>query len=136
MKKNHVLSLLLGGLMALFARQLVGVFSSAKDPEVIRLGTLMIRSQCLMLIIHMLVLLAGGLFQALGRAVNATILNLSRQVIAFIPSIIVMNLLFGVNGLAVAQAVSDVVSGLIAAPLTIKLLREISRLAKAQEAQA
>ncbi|MBR6424406.1 MAG: MATE family efflux transporter [Oscillospiraceae bacterium] len=131
-----IISVVLGGLMALFARQLVGVFSSAKDPEVIRLGTLMIRSQCLMLIIHMLVLLAGGLFQALGRAVNATILNLSRQVIAFIPSIIVMNLLFGVNGLAVAQAVSDVVSGLIAAPLTIKLLREISRLAKAQEAQA
>ncbi len=127
------ISVVFGLLMAVFSDQLVGIFSSAKDAEVIRLGSLMIRSQCAVLILHMLVMLAGGLFQALGRAINATILNLSRQVIGLIPCVIIMSYLFGVEGVATAQAASDVVSTLIALPLTIHLLKEIRRRA-AEEA--
>ena len=122
------IAIFFGVLLAIIAPQLVSVFSADNDPEVIRLGALMIRSQCLVLILHMLVMLVGGLFQALGRAINATILNLSRQVISLIPCVVILSHFFGVEGLAVAQAAADVVSTLIALPLTVHLLRQIRQL--------
>lgn len=128
-----VVSVVLGVIIGVLAKQIVGIFSSTKDEEVIRLGALMIQSQCLTMVLHMIVMLASGLFQALGRALNATIMNLSRQVIAFIPCVIVLSRLFEEEGLAVAQAVSDLVAALIAVPLIVHLMRQINRYA-AQEA--
>jgi len=80
-------------------------------------------------VLHMIVMLASGLFQALGRALNATIMNLSRQVIAFIPCVIILSKIFGVEGLAVAQAASDLVAAMIAIPLIIHLMRQINKYA-------
>lgn len=123
------ISVVLGIIIGIFAKNIVGVFSATKDAEVIRLGTLMIQSQCLTMVLHMIVMLASGLFQALGRALNATIMNLSRQVIAFIPCVIILSKLFGVEGLAVAQAASDLVAAMIAIPLIIHLMRQINKYA-------
>ncbi len=128
-----VISVVFGAVMAIFSKQIVGVFSATNDAEVIRLGSMMIISQCLVMVLHMVVMLASGLFQALGRAINATILNLARQVIAFIPCVLVLSYFFGVEGLAIAQAASDVVAALIALPLMISLMRQITKLAATEE---
>lgn len=117
-----------GAAMSIGAEKLVGVFTAANDPEIIAVGSYMIRAQCLVMTAHMWVIIVSNLFQALGRAVNATILNLSRQVICLIPCVIVLSRAFGVYGLASAQAVSDMMALFMALPLFLKLRREIKTL--------
>ena len=120
-------SIILGAIMAIFAPQLVSVFASS-DAEIIRIGTLMIRTQCLTMIPHTWVMVCNGLFQSIGRALQATILGLSRQVICLIPLVILLSLIFGVNGLACAQAGADVLSMAIAIPMMIRMSKELKRL--------
>lgn len=122
----------LGIVMGIFAGRLVGIFASSDDTEIIRIGSLMIISQCVTMIPHVWVMIANGLFQALGRPISAGILGLSRQVICLIPCVVILSTVFEVNGLAVAQAAADILSGLIAMPLVLKLTREI----KAKELEA
>jgi len=119
--------------MAIFAPKVVGIFA-AEDPEIISIGTLMVRTQCYTLFAHVWVMIINGLFQALGRAFQAGLLSLSRQAICLIPSVVILSLLFGVTGLAVAQAVADVLSMAIAVPMVISITREIRRLAETEEA--
>ena len=131
-----VVSIVFGVIMAIFAPQIIGVFTSAKDPGIIRVGTYMIRAQSAVMIIHMWVMVIGSLFQALGRAINSTILNLSRQVICLIPCVIILSYFFGEMGLASAQAVADCVSMLIALPLLLRLLREFKTYIQTEEQEA
>lgn len=125
------IAVVLGGILGVFAPQLVAVFA-AKDEEIIRLGTLMIRTQSVTMFAHVWVMIINGLFQALGRALPATVLSLSRQAICLIPAVIVLSLTFGVNGLAVSQASADLLSMAIAIPMVIKITREIRRLAETE----
>ncbi len=126
------MALVIGGAMALFSPQLVAVFA-ADDAEIIRLGTLMIRTQCATMFAHVWVMIINGLFQALGRALPAAVLGLSRQAICLIPAVIVLSLLVGVNGLAVSQAVADLLSMAIAIPMVVKISRELKRLGETEE---
>ena len=85
----------------------------------------MLRSQCITLCLHVWVMIINGIFQALGKAIPAGLLGMSRQVICLIPCIIILSRLFGVNGLAVSQAAADVLSMAIALPLLIPLLKRL-----------
>jgi Na+-driven multidrug efflux pump len=127
------MAVVIGGAMGIFAPQLVAVFA-AKDEEILRIGTLMIRTQCVTMFAHVWVMIINGLFQALGRALPAAILGLSRQAICLIPSVIVLSLLFGVNGLAVSQATADLLSMAIAIPMVVRITRELRRLGETDEA--
>ncbi len=128
-----VLAVLIGGLLAVFAPRMVAIFASA-DPEILRIGSLMIRAQCATMFAHIWVIIVNGLFQALGRALPATFLGLSRQVVCLIPAVIVLSMLFGVDGLAVSQAAADLLSLVIAVPMVLKITREIRGLAETDEA--
>jgi len=121
--------------MAIFSPQLVAVFAAA-DPDIISIGTLMIRSQCSTMVLHMWVMIVNSLFQALGRAIPAAILGLSRQVICLLPALVVLCAVFGVTGLAISQAVADLLSLFIAVPMVIKITREILRLAATEDSGA
>ena len=80
-----------------------------------------------MLPFHLWVMLVGGIYQALGHAVGSTIVGLSRQVIFFIPCVIVMNLIAGEYGLASAQAVSDILGMLIGVPMFIHIRKYVNK---------
>lgn len=124
-----IIAVVFGIIMSIFAPQIIGIFNSEYDPKIVQIGSFMIRAQSIVMIIHMWVMVIGSLFQALGRAINATILNLSRQVISLIPAVIVMSHFFDEMGLASAQAVADCISMFIALPLLISILKEIKNLA-------
>jgi Na+-driven multidrug efflux pump len=72
--------------------------------------------------------IANGLYQALGRPKEATVLGLSRQVICLIPIVFILSKVFGINGLACAQAVADLCSMLIAIPMVAHQSRIVKRL--------
>lgn len=122
-----IMAVIVAGAMAVYAPTLVSVFA-ADDPDILSIGTLMIRTQCYTMVVHIWVMLITSLFQALGRALASAVLSLSRQVLCLIPTVIILSKLFGVTGLAVSQAVADVLGMAIAAPLLFRFLGELKKL--------
>ena len=115
-----------GTVLYILAPQAVGLFTST-DSEIVRIGSYMVRVQCLTLPFHVWGMIINGVFQGLGRPIGATILGLSRQVICFIPSMIILNVMFGVDGLMNAQAISDCLTMFIAVPLLIYILNFLKK---------
>jgi Na+-driven multidrug efflux pump len=95
----------------------------------------MVRVQCVVLPFHVWVMVINGIFQATGRPLGATVLGLSRQVLCLIPSMIILNELFGLNGLMNAQAASDCMTMFIAVPLLIIIMRKLKKM-EAEHASA
>ena len=123
-----ILCVLLGTGLFILAPKIVGLFT-ADDAEIISVGTYMVRIQCIVLPFHVWVMIINGVFQAMGRAVNAAILGLARQAICFIPSVIVMNVLFGLQGMIHAQPIADIMSLMIALPMLSVVMKELNQLA-------
>ncbi len=122
-------AVVLGSVLFIFAPQVLQMFmDSDKGAEALRIGELMIRTQCITMFPHAWVMIINGLYQALGRPVEATVLGLSRQVIFLIPAVIILSHVFGVNGLACSQATADVLSMLVALPMVIKQMKVIRTL--------
>ena len=122
------LGALLGIVLGLFAEETITLFTA--ESSMIDIGVTLIRTQCVVLPLHVWVLIASGLFQATGKPLQAGGLGLSRQVFALIPCVIILPRVFGLIGLAHAQAVSDIVSFLIALMLVLPMMREINQLIK------
>ena len=116
----------LGAAMGIFAPQVIGIFS--KDPSVMEIGVILIRTQSVTLVPHVWTMIATGLFQAIGKAMKAGILGLSRQLLVLIPCLLILPRLFGVTGLAWSQATADVISFILATIMTVPTIREIMAL--------
>lgn len=101
--------------LALLAPQFVRLFM--KDESIVQSGSLMLR--CLLISSPMIavVLVFTTLFQAEGKALSALILSISRQGVIFACCIVVLKMLLGYMGVICAQAVSDVITAVIALAL-------------------
>lgn len=129
-----VLGALLGALLAIFANEAIGVFADGADS--LSIGTVLIRTQCAVLPLHVLSMTCTGLLQATGKAVRAGVMALSRQVIILIPCALLLTYRFGLDGLSYSQAVADVISALAAVALTYPLIKELDRMQRMQETTA
>jgi len=69
-------------------------------------------------------------FQSLGKSRAATITTLGRQCLFYIPSLFILNYLWGFNGFIYAQPIADIVTAIIAVILAIPLYKEIRILKK------
>ncbi len=118
-----IIGIVLGVLLFIFAGQVIEIFS--KDPSVLELGLIFIRTQSVVLVPHVWVMIITGFFQALGQPVRAGIMGLSRQLISLIPAVLILSFLFGAVGLASAQAAADVVSFGIAIVLIVPVIRRV-----------
>lgn len=122
----------LGTAMFVSARTLVGFFNSEANETMFIIGSLKIRSLCVVLIPHEIVMITSNLYQSLGRPVGNLVLSLSRQLLFLIPMVLILPVMFphiglpGEYGLAVAQAASDGLSFLVLAlPLAVYMFRKI-----------
>ncbi|MDO5808722.1 MAG: MATE family efflux transporter [Lachnospiraceae bacterium] len=108
--------------LAMLAPQFVRLFM--KDESIVQSGSLMLR--CLLISSPMIavVLVFTTLFQAEGKALSALILSISRQGVIFACCIVVLKMLLGYMGVICAQAVSDVITGVIALALYWKSMRK------------
>ena len=107
----------------LFQRVIIGLFAEA-DPAMEEIGALCIRLQCLALPVHGWVATVNCLCSALGRARGAILLATARQGTCLLPIIPVLAL-FGAYGMASAQALADMLTLLLAVPLSRKMVRMI-----------
>ena len=105
-----------------FAPDIIAIFRD--DPEVIRIGSLAMRLQCVTFAAHSWIVLSNMMTQVIGRTVPATFLATARQGLFFIPLVLVLSELFGVIGIQIAQPIADIGTLICAIPIQLKILKE------------
>jgi putative MATE family efflux protein len=111
------------------APQIVGAFST--DARVVDIGTRILRAVIILFPLFSLQIVMAVLFQALGYAVFAALIILSRQGIFFIPSILLLPRFFGLDGIIYSQPIADVLTSLLTVVFSIFVIRKLRREARA-----
>lgn len=110
---------------------LIGVFRD--DPEVIAIGVVALRWQLCVFPVNALILASNMLAQTCRKPWRANILAAARQGLFFIPLIFILPSYFGLLGVEMCQAVSDVLSFMLTVPIVIYTFREFTREAAARK---
>ncbi len=110
-----------------FAPQLISLFSD--DPQVIPIGVLALRLQCVTLPLMGWYTSGNMMLQTVGCVGRASFLSMARQGIFFIPVVLLLPWLFSVTGaepllgVQLAQPIADALSFAVSIPMTVALLR-------------
>ena len=115
---------LLAVLGFIFAPGIVRVFRS-DDAEVIRMGTEILRWQCLSFPLTGMVVMSNMYLQNIRKTVPAVLMATARQGLFFIPALFLGHWALGFLGIETAQTVSDACAFLLSLPLTIPTLRRM-----------
>lgn len=75
-------------------------------------------------------------FQAAGKPIRAVIASMIRDIICFIPLIIILPLFFGINGILYAAPCADFIAMIVAALLTVTFMRSLKEKPAAEETSA
>ena len=126
-------ALVMGLTLAMLAPALIGLFAKAdQSAEMMEVGALSIRLQCLVLPIHGWVAVVNMFCAGLGNARGALLLSTSRQGTCFLPIVYPISWVWGANGVAAVQAVADLLTLFLAVPLIRRVKRQIQAAADAQ----
>ena len=128
-KLSTVVLLVLAVVGFSFSPQIVSIFRD--DPEVIAVGKVAMKLQCVTFPLAAWIIMCNMMTQTIGKAARASFLAVARQGLFFIPAVLLLPHLFGLLGLETAQAVSDLISFCCAIPIQLKTLKEMD-----EEAQA
>ena len=130
-------AVVMGLALAVCSRLFIHLFAG-DDADMMKFGTICITSQALMLPVHAWVLVVNMLCSGMGRGRDALLLSIARQGLCFIPIILLLNWLFKEYGVAVTQAVADLLTLAIALPIrhqVLKFLREADAAQKAEQTE-
>ncbi|MBO4282726.1 MAG: MATE family efflux transporter [Bacteroidales bacterium] len=126
MEVSAVLLLIMTALGWVFAPELIAFFRD-EDPELIAIGTRVLRWQCAALPLIALTTATNMLFQTTGQMLTATLLSMCRQGLFFLPILWMAPRLFGLTGLEATQAVADMLTFLFTLPFSIAVSRELKK---------
>lgn len=115
----------------IFAENIIAWFTN--DPVLIAHTVDALRIVILALPLTGLQTVAGGLFQAIGRAVPAFIISLMRQVIFLIPIILILPLYLGLDGIFIAIPVADFLAAAVVLFMTIRQLNHLRGLSGSRQ---
>ena len=124
-KSSFAIQVALAVLGFMFAEPLVGLLRD--DPEVIEIGTRVLRFQCVSFPLSGYVVFCNMMSQTIGMAGKATFLALSRQFLFFVPAIFLLDAIFGLAGLEGAQALADLCSFAVSVPIGLSILKQMKK---------
>lgn len=124
-KTSTIVQILFAVTGFIFAPQIIPLFRD--DPEVIKIGSAVLRWQCITFPFSGFNILSNMMAQTIGKAFKATLLALSRQFLFLVPSIFLLNSLFGRSGLEASQAAADICALIMCIPITASLLKEMKK---------
>lgn len=124
-KVATVILILLSVTGYLFAPQVIQLFSK-NDPQVIAIGTQALRWQCLTFPLCGWITVCNMMLQTIGKSFRASLLAMSRQGLFFIPAVLLLPALIGIQGVEIAQPIADVCSFILAIPLQLSVLHEMT----------
>ena len=118
---------IIGGVMFIFAPAVIGAFTTT-DAEMLRIGTLALRTQCITLPFNAWSIVVNSLYSGTGRATGAMVISCTRQGFCFYPLVLTLPRFLGLNGLVAVQPGAEVLSVAITIPLAISMLRRLRKL--------
>ena len=95
---------------------LISIFSSS-DSELLETGTRVLRWNCVSFPLCGIIILTNMFLQNIKRTVPAVLVASARQGLFFIPAVLIGNAVAGLEGLCVAQPISDACAFLLCLPL-------------------
>ena len=117
--------LVVGLVMAAFSTQIISQFTEG-DVQMILAGQKSLFANGLTFIFFGFYTVYSSLFLALGKGAAGFFLGSCRQGICFVPVILLLPMVWGMNGILYAQPIADIISVVITLFMAIHLHKEIS----------
>ena len=118
-----------GVILVLFSTSIVSQFTKG-DAEMIRIGAASLRANGISIMLFGFYTVYSSLFLALGKGREGFILGACRQGICFIPVILLLPIVWGLNGIMYAQPIADVLSAVITVFMAIPLHKKLNDMQK------
>lgn len=116
--------LIVGTAGFIFAPELVTLFRK-NDPDVIAVGTAALRYQVIAFPLNAWIVMCNMMLQSIGKGLKASIVASARQGLCFLPLIFILPRFFGLFGVEICQAVSDVLTLAISVPIGVSVIKEM-----------
>ena len=126
---STVFCVIFGVILALFPAAIVSRFTKG-DAEMIRIGAASLRANGISIMLFGFYTVYSSLFLALGKGREGFILGACRQGICFIPVILLLPIVWGLNGIMYAQPIADVLSAVITVFIAIPLHKKLNEMQK------
>lgn len=110
-------------IICLFAPSILSIFG--KDKDVIRIAIPALRAAVIMFITFGFQFTYATLYLAIGKALAGAFLNSLRQGIVFIPVILLLPKMIGLDGVIYAQAISDALTTIITVPFALSVSKQL-----------
>ena len=124
-RSSSLILLALAVLGFAFAPQIIAVFRG-DDAEVIRIGALTLRLQCISFPITGFVVMSNMLLQNIAMTLRASIVAAARQGLFFVPFALILPHFFGLTGVQLCQAASDLCAFILSICVTVPVVQRLS----------
>ena len=124
---STVFCVIFGVILALFPTAIVSQFTKG-DAKMIRTGAASLRANGISIMLFGFYTVYSSLFLALGKGREGFILGACRQGICFIPVILLLPIVWGLNGIMYAQPIADVLSAAITVFMAIPLHKKLNEM--------
>lgn len=120
-------------ILRIWPAQLMGLFNS--NPELIEMGVHAMNIFFMFLPLVGVQMISASYFQAVGKPRQATLLSLSRQIIIFIPLLIILPRYYGLDGVWWSSPLSDIGAFIVTGIWLWVEVRHLSRTSKTAKVQ-
>lgn len=110
----------------LFAPGIISVFR-ADDAQVISLGAVVLRAQCITFPLVAMIMLTNMYLQTTRQTASAVLLAIARSGMFLVPALIAGRYFWGLDGIIAAQPIADVLSFALAVPCCVVAVRRMMR---------
>lgn len=124
--------IVLGIIGFIFSNQIIAIFRK-EDLEVIAIGSTAIKLYSSAWWVMGLVTMCNMFFQAIGKALYASILALSQQGLFFLLFITILPRFFGILGVQLSMPLANIATFCLAIPMAIRTFKELKHLQTEQE---
>ncbi len=121
---STVFCVIYGLILAIFSEGIISQFTK-DDLKMIQAGTQSLRINGISFILFGFYTVYSSLFLALGKGLAGFILGACRQGICFVPVILILPALWGINGILYVQPIADVLSAIITVFMALHLHKEL-----------
>ena len=122
---STIFCVVVGLLMAIFSTQIISQFTTGNE-EMILVGQKSLIANGFSFFLFGFYTVYSSLFLALGKGAAGFFLGACRQGICFIPVILLLPMVWGINGIMYAQPIADILSTIITMYMALKLHKELS----------
>ena len=122
---STIFCVVVGFLVAIFSKQIISQFTTGNE-EMILVGQKSLIANGFSFVLFGFYTVYSSLFLALGKGAAGFFLGACRQGICFIPIILLLPTVWGINGIMYAQPIADILSAAITVYMAVKLHKELS----------